>query len=132
MRRHRALAVIAASLMLFASQAHGQQPVHRVGVLGSTEISGRTQALLQGLRERGYVVGRDNCGRAAAYVDKILKGESLGDLPVEQPTRYDLIVNIKTATALGITIPPLDPRASRRGDRIIRRVRPAAHSGAAF
>src|SRR5882724_9420704 len=59
MRRHRALAVIAASLMLFASQAGGQQPVHRIGVLMATESPEQTQALLEGLRERGYVVGRN-------------------------------------------------------------------------
>jgi putative tryptophan/tyrosine transport system substrate-binding protein len=59
MRGHRALAVIAASLILFASQARGQQPVHRVGVLATTESSENTQALLEGLRERGYVGGRN-------------------------------------------------------------------------
>ena len=57
MRGHRALAVIAASLILFASQAWGQQPVHRVGVLAAFETPENTQALLEGLRERGYVVG---------------------------------------------------------------------------
>jgi putative ABC transport system substrate-binding protein len=59
MRRHRALAVIAASLILFASQAGGQQPVHRVGVLANNENPEVMQAWLEGLRERGYVVGRN-------------------------------------------------------------------------
>jgi len=57
MRRHHALAVIAASLMLLAPPAGGQQPVHRLGVLGSADTPEQTQALLEGLRERGYVVG---------------------------------------------------------------------------
>lgn len=59
MWRHRSLAVVAASLMLFTSQARGQQLVHRIGVLMATETPENAQALLEGLRERGYVVDQN-------------------------------------------------------------------------
>jgi putative ABC transport system substrate-binding protein len=75
---------------------------HRLPAVGSDRAFVTAGGLIS------YGPGRvDPYGRAAGYVDRILKGEKPADLPVQAPTRYELVINLKTAKALGLDVPPM-------------------------
>ena len=85
---------------------------HR-GPIGVMAVRNRLPAIsaVREYAEAGFLLSYgtdlpDQFRRSAAFVDKIFKGAKPGDLPVERPTKFELVVNLKTANALGLTVPP--------------------------
>ena len=74
---------------------------HRLPVIGASGLSPKAGALMS-----YWIHEPDLYSQAASYIDRILKGASPADLPVQQPTKYSLIINLKTANELGLTVPP--------------------------
>lgn len=100
-QRADALFVMADPLTLF----HRNHIVERAAALRLPAIyETRDFADAGGLMSYGPNIA-DNYGRAAIYVDKILKGQKTGDIPVEAPTKFELVVNLRTAKAIGVAIP---------------------------
>ena len=102
MKRCRLLVSLAAGAIApLASLAQAPGKVWRAGFLSQRHVdfveAGGLMSYGQNLRE--------NYHRAATYVDKIFKGANPGELPVEQPTKFDLVLNMKTAQAPGLKVP---------------------------
>jgi ABC transporter substrate binding protein len=94
-----------------AARAQQGERVRRVGVLmpfaaDDPEVQTRIAVLAQSLLITYGPDPLDPIRRAAGYVDRILKGEKPADLPVQAPTKYELVLNVKTAKALGLEVPP--------------------------
>jgi putative tryptophan/tyrosine transport system substrate-binding protein len=104
MKRARTDAVICAENTLFIADRQRIADLalmHRLPIMAAAKEYAQAGALIS--YGTDYL---DLFRRAAMYVDKILKGAKPGDLPIEQPTKFELVINLKTAKALGLTIPP--------------------------
>ena len=102
MTKQRAGAVIVQGILTTSDWQAGDQAVrHRIPSLSVTKQFVESGGLLS------YAASfTDTYRRAASYVDRIMKGAQPGELAVEQPTRFELVINLKTAKALGLTVPP--------------------------
>jgi hypothetical protein len=115
----------AAGSITSAVPAMAQQPgkLPRVGVLlpADSDATPILDAFRKGLRDLGYVEAKpfpSSFRRAAGYVDRILRGTNPGDLPIDEPATFDLVVNLRTARSLGIAISPDFISAANEVDRI--------------
>jgi len=111
--RVNALLIPASSLLAgFRKRVNDLAAQNRLPAIGLSPVWAEDGCLLA----YGPNIG-DNFRRAATYVDKILKGAKPADLPVEQPMKFDFVINLKTAKQIGLTIPP---NVLARADRVIR------------
>ena len=110
--RRKFLATLGGAAAVWPLAARAQQPERsrRIGVLmnlasDDAEGQARLAAFHQGLQQLGWTVGRNAQRQVGVYTVRILKGEKPTDLPVVQSTKFDFIINLPTARALGLAIP---------------------------